>query len=197
MDASGKVMGSPNDRSVEGFRKLMTTVKEYVDYKAKADKGDAAAKVEFFIRALELGDFKKLDEAKKHLAGLKGVTKEQQAKIDGQFIGLEVKDIIEPLMQNRDQKKVAELQKTAGKKLLEMDQAGRIPVADDDFGTFYSVILAYAEQEKLIPAFEKGLEALKARFGDKLNKRFLDAKERALEKMKEEKGEQEPEKDPK
>ena len=187
MDATGKLFGGPDDRTVESFRKHMTLVGEYGSYKTKADKGDAAAKVEFFIRALKVGDFKKFDEAKNHLATLKNVSKEQKAEIDVLFIGLEVRDIIEPLAQNKDKTKVAELTKSVGKKLVEMDKAGRIPSTDDDFGAFYSVILTYAEQEKDIPLFEKGLDAIKERFGDKLPKRFLAAKEKILEKMKEEK----------
>lgn len=191
MDATGKLFGGPDDRSVDSFRKHMTLVGEYGSYKAKADKGDAAAKVEFFIRALKVGDYKKFDEAKKHLGTLKTVSKEQKAEIDGLLLGLEVRDIIEPLAQNKDKAKEAELTKSVGKKLVEMEKAGRIPTTDDDFGTFYSVILNYAALEKDIPLFEKGLDALKDRFGDKLNKRFLATKEKILEKMKEEKGEKE------
>jgi len=187
MDATGKLFGSPNDRTVESFRKLMTVVSEYGNFKAKAEKGDAVAKVEFFIRALKVGDFKKLDEAKKHLATLKKVSKEQKTEIDGLLYGLEVRDIVEPLNQNKDDGKKAELTKSVGKKLVEMDKAGHLPAMDEDFGVFYSVILSYAEQEKDIPLFEKGLEALKARFGDNLNQRFLSAKEQILEKMKDEK----------
>ena len=167
----------------------MTLVREYLDFKAKAAKGDAGAKVEFFIRALKMGDFKKLEEAKKHLATLKGVSKEQKAAIDGQLVGLEVRDLVQPLLQNQDRGKTPELLKSIGKKLLEMDKGGRVPAGDADYGTFYSIILDYAEQEKNIPAFEKGLQALKDRFGDNLNQRFLSAKEEALEKLKAEKEE--------
>lgn len=187
MDATGKVLGSPDGRTVESFRAHMKVAKEYVDFKAKADKGDSKAKVEFFIRALKMGDFKKFEEAKKHLATLKGVSKEQKAAIDGLLVGLEVRDLIEPLQQNRDPGKGPELQKTIGKKLWEMDQAGRIPAGDEDFGAFYSVLLAYAEQEKHIPAFEKSLKALKERFGERINQRFIEAKEAILQKLKEEK----------
>lgn len=189
MDATGKLFGSPDGRNVESFRKHMTLVREYIDFKAKAAKGDSGAKVEFFIRALKMGDFKKLEEARKHLATLKGVSKEQKTSIDGLLVGLEVRDLVQPLLQNQDRSKAPELLKSTGKKLLELDKAGRVPAGDADFGTFYSVILDYAEQEKNIPAFEKSLQALKDRFGDNLNQRFLAAKEEALEKLKAEKEE--------
>ncbi|HTF56584.1 MAG TPA: hypothetical protein VK661_05050 [Planctomycetota bacterium] len=187
MDAAGKVIANlEGERSVAGFQAMMTSGKTFADLKAKAEKGDNAAKVEYFPKALRLGHFK-LAEARKYLAGLKDVPVEGRKEIDGLFAGLEMKDILAPLYENRDQSKRKELQVAAGRKFWEMDKAGRIPSEEDDVRDFYALIVIAAEEDKNIPAFEKGLAQLKERFGDKV-KRFTDAKEEALEKLKAEKG---------
>jgi len=183
MDAEGKVLGSPPGRSVADFR----TMKEYFELKPKADKGDAVAKIEFFIRAMPMGDYKTLDDAKKYLATLKKVTKEQQARIDEQFLGLEVQEILKPVRENRDRSKNRELEAAAGKTLLAMHKKGRIPKSEGLFGEIYSYILTHAEVAKDIPAFEEALKLLEERFPEATQ--WLDAKRKILEKMKEEKEE--------
>jgi len=192
MDASGKVIANlEGDRTIDGFQGMMKAGQEYHDFKAKADKGDPVAKIEFFVRALKLGEFK-LDAARKYNESLKGVTPEQKARIDGEIVGLEVNDLLEPLNAVRDRAKAKELQIEAGKKFWAMDQAGRIPSGDDQFGPFYGFMLLFAESEKNIPAFEKALGAMKDHFGPRLRKEFLQAKEEILEKMKSEKAEKDP-----
>jgi hypothetical protein len=194
MTPAGKPMGSPPGRSVENFRTFMDgakkQLKEYTDLKAKADKGDAKARIDFFIAGLKMGDYDDLDEAKKHLATLKKPSKEQQAEIDGCFAGFEVQKIAEPLKSNRDRAKVKELQLSTGKQFAEMEKAGRIPSKKEDFGFFYSLILIHAEEEKNVALFEKSLNALKEKFGADINQNFVKAKESVLEKMKAEKGEE-------
>jgi len=184
MDSTGKVMGSPPGRKVENFRSHMKLVKEYGDLKAKADKGDAKAKIDFFIAALKMGDYKDLDEAKKHLSTLKKPSKEQQAEIDGIFVGFEVQKLAEPLRKATSAEQAKELQSSIGKKFAEMEKAGRIPTKNDDFGMFYSLILAHAEEAKDVALFEKSLNALKEKFGEDINQNFVRAKEAVLEKMK-------------
>jgi len=189
LDAAGKVIANlEGDRTIEGFQGMMKSGKEYTELKAKAEKGDPVAKVEFFIRALKLGEFK-LDAARKYNETLKGVSAEQKAQIDGEIVGLEVNDILEPLNAVRDRAKAKELQIAAGKKFWAMEQSGRIPSGDDQFGPFYGYMLLFAESDKNIPAFEKALAAMKDHFGPRLRKDFLQAKEEILEKMKEEKAE--------
>jgi hypothetical protein len=186
MDSTGKVLGSPSGRTVEKFREHMKLAKSYVELKAKADKGDAVAKVEFFILALHFGDYKTAEEAKTHLAGLKRVSKEQQAKIDGYLVGFEVQALMEPVRKAGSRQEAQELEKSTGKKFAEMEKAGRIPAKNDDFGSFYVLILAHAEDTKNVPLFEKGLNALKERFGSDINQRFVSEKEATLERLKEE-----------
>ena len=187
MDATGKVYGSPQGRKVAQFGEHMKLVKEYLDFKPKAEKGDAVAKIEFFIRAMAMGDYKSLDEAKKHLATLKKVSKEQQARVDEQFLILEIGDVLKPVRENRDRNKAQELQAGAGKTFLEMHKKGRVPKSEGLFGEFYSAILAHAEVAKDIPAFEEALKLLEEKFPQATQ--FFEAKRKILEGMKEEKDE--------
>ncbi|HKS17195.1 MAG TPA: hypothetical protein VJU16_07770 [Planctomycetota bacterium] len=191
MEASGEVVGVLDwqKRSVDGFKGLMASGKEFVDLRAKAEKGDAAAKTDYFLRALKLGRFK-LSAAKSYQATLKKVTPDQKKEIDGLFAGLEFKEVVEPLNKierGTDPAKVKELQRDAGKKCWEMHQGGRIPAEDNDFGGFYSLILIFAEVEKDIPTFELALKAIQDHFGDKVNARFLKAKQEILKKLQDEK----------
>lgn len=183
MDADGKVLGSPPGRSVADFR----TMNEYFELKPKAEKGDANTKVEFFIRAIAMGDYKSLDDAKKHLATLKKVSKEQQARIDEGFLVLEIQDVLKPVSENRDRSKMQELQAAAGKTLLEMHKKGRVPKSDGLIGAFYSAILAHAEAVKDISAFEEALKILEEKFPQATQ--FFETKRKVLDQMKEEKEE--------
>ena len=87
-----------------------------------------------------------------------------------------------------DRAKAKELQVAAGRKLWEMDQGSRVPGDDDDAMTFYALIVIAAEEDKNIPAFEKGLTVLKDRFGSRM-KPFIDKRQPVLDKLKEEKEE--------
>lgn len=184
MDAEGKVLGQPPGRTVGDF----TTMMEYFELKPKAEKGDAVATIEFFIRAMQMGDYKSLGDAKKHHATLKKITKEQQARIDEQFLGLEIQDILQPVRENKERFKHQELQAAAGKTLLEFHKKGRVPKPDGLFGAFYGAILSHAEVDKDIPLFEEALKLLEGRFPEATQ--FFEAKRKVLESLKEEKAEE-------
>lgn len=181
MDADGKVLGEPPGRKVADFRTLI----EYADLKPKAEKGDEAAKVEYFIRAIMMGDYRDVESAKSHLGTLKNVSKEQQARVEALFVDLEVQEIMKPLRENEDQTKVRELTIAAGRRCLEMHRKKSLPTMDNSIGEFYSTILVYAEAEKDIPAFEAALKRLEERFPEAT--RFFATKKKILEQMKKEK----------
>lgn len=188
MDAQGKVYGSPPGRKVQQFRDYMKIVGEYLQLKPKAEKGDANAKVEFFIRALQLGDYKDLQSAEKHLKTLSKVGKEQKAKIEELFIDLEVQDVLKPVMENRDRSKTQELQAEAGKTFAAMHKKGRVPTSDVAFWRFYICMNSFAEKEKDIALFEESLAKVEERFGNDA-KRYADGRRQVLEKLKAEKEE--------
>jgi len=189
MDDAGKVVAlMDGDRTADGFRAMMKSGKEYVDWRSKAEKGDSVAKIEVFIRDMMLGEYKDLESAMKQLAAMKNVSKDQKTRIDEQLVLLEVQDVLKPVRENREPSKVQELNAAAGKTFLEMHKKGRVPKAERMFGDFYSAILIHAEVEKDIPVFEEALKLLEERFPKA--QKFFDAKRKVLEKLKEDKADE-------
>ena len=59
MDAEGNVLAEhQGDRSADGFSKTGQKAKEFIALKAKAEKGDKAAKIDFIIAQLSMGQLK-------------------------------------------------------------------------------------------------------------------------------------------
>jgi hypothetical protein len=189
MSAEGKVISKLDfeKRTVDGFRDMVKEGRDFLDLKAKADKGDNAAKLAYFPKAVKLGTFK-WAEARKFVEGIKNVPADSKKEFDGLLAGLEMDEVLKPLMEARDPAKRKELQVAAGRKMTEMDKAGTIPSDDDHFRDFYALMVIAGEEDKNIAPMERGIAQLKERFGDKL-KRFTDLKEAALQKLKEEKEE--------
>ena len=180
LDGSGNVLAEHEDeRSGEAFAKTGEKAKSFLAVKAKADKGDKAAQVEYAIAQLELGQIKAA-EAKERLKGHK-LSKEQQAKLDGLASSAEVKEVLETVTQDK------ETQAAAAKKFVVMMKAGKAPPADErNYQVYFILTMNYAEGEKDAALFEDCLKALKGRFGDNPQAQgFFKAKEEALKKMKE------------
>jgi hypothetical protein len=179
MDSEGNVLAEhQGDRSAEGFSKTGQKAKEFVSLKAKADKGDKAAKIDFIIVQLSLGQVKAAEaEAKIKEAGTP--TKEQQAKLDGELVNVSVMDT----MKTVDDEESA---KAAGKKFYEMEKAGKpAPTGDQSMQPYYILMMKAAEEAKDAVIFEKALKALKGKFGSNPNaKRFFEANDKKLEEMK-------------
>ena len=180
MDGEGKVLAEHDDeRSAEAFGKTGEKAKAFLALKAKAEKGDKAAQVDFALAQLEMGQIK-AGEAKDRLKGHK-LSKEQQAKLDGLATSAEVKEILATVNQDK------ETQIAAAKKFLEMKKAGKPAPADErNFQVYFILMMNYAEGEKNAALFEECLKALKGRFGDNPQAaNFFKAKEEALKQLKE------------
>ena len=179
MDAEGTVLAEhQGERSADGFSKTGQKAKDYITLKAKADKGDKAAKIDFIIAQLALGQLKPAEaEAKIKEAGTP--TKEQQAKLDGELVNGSVMEIMKTVEDE-------ESAKAAGKKFLEMEKAGKPgPTGDQAMQPYYILMMKAAEEAKDVVVFEKALKTLKGKFGTNPNaKRFFDANDKTLEKLK-------------
>jgi len=188
MNAEGKVVAQlEGQRTIEGFKGLLKAGQDFIDTKAKADGGDAPAKVDYFLRALKLHHFN-LADGQKYRDSLKDLVADQRAKIDALLVVVEMGEVVDSLRKGKekDPAKVKEMKAEAGRKFWAMHKAGRIPAEDNSFGNFYSTILDYAEHDKDIPTFELALKTLQERF-PKAPKKFFDAKLEILEKLKAEK----------
>ena len=180
LDGAGNVLAEhQGSRDAEGFSRTGGKAKSFLDVRAKAEKGDKAAEIDYALAQLELGQIKAA-EATGRLKGRK-LTKEQQAKLDTLVAAAEVQEIMATITPE------PETQTAAAKKFLEMKKAGK-PAPEDDqlFQVYWILMMNLAESQREVALFEECLTALKGRFG-KLPQAaaFLKAKDEALKKLKE------------
>lgn len=184
LDAEGNLLEShEGDRSPAALEqtlgKAQAKAQTLADLKKKADGGDSAAKLELLLTQLELGHLK-ADAAKARAQELKDVPKDKQAKIDGLIAGLEVGEILGAIGDPKDQQK----RQAAGKQFAEMKKAGRVPSAEGPSQAYWILMMEYSESQKDAAAFEEELNALKARLGEKMNKKWVDKAEARLKALK-------------
>jgi len=180
LDGAGNVLAEhQGSRDAEGFSRTGGKAKSFLDVRAKAEKGDKAAEIDYALAQLELGQIKAA-EATERLKGRK-LTKEQQAKLDTLAAAAEMQEIMATITPE------PETQTAAAKKFLEMKKAGK-PAPEDDqlFQVYWILMMNLAESQREVALFEECLTALKGRFG-KLPQAaaFLKAKDEALKKLKE------------
>lgn len=180
MDAEGNVLLPHNGaRSMAGFEKTSKDVLSYLKAKAAAEKGDRSAKIDALLIEMDYGKTKQEDGETK-LKELGELSADQtkyleQIRFNGQ-VEAEVKGA------GRDKTKVI----AAGKRFLEWHKAGKGPTNDRFFDSFYIYILDFCESEKDAKTFEESLNILKKKYGDDAGaKRFFDAKNEVLKKLKE------------
>jgi hypothetical protein len=179
MDGEGKVLAEhQGDRSAEGFSKTGQKAKDFITLKAKAEKGDKAAKIDFIILQLSMGQIQAAEaEAKIKEAG--APTKEQQATLDGELVNASVMAIMKDVEDE-------ESAKVAGKKFYDLEKAGKSgPTGDQAMQPYYILMMKAAEDAKDAVVFEKAMNLLKKKFGDNPNaKRFFETNEKRLEELK-------------
>jgi hypothetical protein len=179
MDPQGNILAVHEDeRSAAGFAKTGAKAKTFLDLKEKAAKGDPAAKIDFIIAQLDMGQIKAAD-AEKQLKDAGKLSKEQQAKLDEILANVAVMEIVKGIESENEAKE-------AGKKFYEMQKAGKPgPTSDQALQPYYILGMNAAEEAKDAATFEKNLNTLKAKFGSNPQaKKFFDAKEKKLEELK-------------
>jgi len=181
LDENGTVLGRPGGRDVESFDTGLVTATETVnnikDLKKRIAAGDKAAANELFIIEMNLGKYD-LAELKEKAKGLKKLTKEQKAELAGYMLNLRVEDVLKTA--GRTEESLA----AAGKKLMAIKAEGKLPTGDT-LGSFWFVLMGYAEAEKNADLFEEALAALKVFYAD--NSRamdFLNKKDAVLKEMR-------------
>lgn len=182
MDGDGNVLAEhQGDRSAEGFSKTGQKAKDYITLKAKADKGDKAAKIDFAIARLAMGQITAA-EADQQIKAVGKPTPEQQARLDGELVNASIMDIMKKVDSD-------ESAKAAGKKFYEMQKAGKPgPTGDQPMQPYYILMMQAAEEAKDAAVFEQALKVLKAKFGSNPGaSRFFDAGEKRLEELKKDK----------
>lgn len=182
MDSDGNVLAEHEmDRTAEAFAKTGQKARDFITLKAKADKGDKAAKIDFTIAQLSMGQITSA-EAEKKIKEAGKPTAEQLARLDGELVNA----VVMGIMKSVDSDDAA---KVAGKKFYDMEKASKPgPTGDQPMQPYYILMMGAAEAAKDVAVFEKALKILKGKFGDNPNaKRFFEANERKLAEMRAEK----------
>ncbi len=177
LDAEGNVIAKHNgERNAEGFGASAKQAVAFVELRTKADGGDKTAKVEFFMKAVEIGYFTRVD-AEKRAKEMTDLTDEQKKKVDQALVGFEVQDIAAAVKD--DATKIE-----AGKKFAEMKKAGRVPTGEQDIQPFNIFIMDYAYSIKNATLFEECYGVLKEKFGARMNKKFKETRDKQLAEIK-------------
>jgi hypothetical protein len=164
MDKDGNVLVEhEGDRSVDGFEETGKKAAKHLELKAKAEKGDKAAKIELVLGDLEAGRMKP-DEAKKMLEGVE-LTADQKKQYEAALANSEINDILNgfhPTSQAEADKAREEI----AQKFLERKKAGKpAPTGERECQTYWVLLMGHAEKTKDVKLYEEGLNALKAKFG--------------------------------
>jgi hypothetical protein len=179
MDSDGSVLAThEGPRTAEGFAKTGEKVKSYVDLKAKAEKGDAATKIDFVLVQLSLGVVNVAD-AEKKIKEAGTPSKEQQAKFDGEKVNAEVIETVKAIRSEAQAKE-------AGKKFYDAQKAGKAgPTADNAMQPYYILMMDAADGIKDVEIFGTALKTLQEKFGKIPEaQEFFKAKEKRLEELK-------------
>jgi hypothetical protein len=183
LDADGRVCAkhpSGVARTVDGFSATAQKARDFLALKKKAET-DKAAAVDFFFQAAEISHFTAA-EARERSKTLAELTDDQKKRVEQILLALDVQEIAGGVNW-QDKKTMAD----AGAKFLEMKKAGRIPTGDREMQSFWICIMEHAYAQKNAALFEEGFSALKEKFGSRMNKKFLEEREKQLAELKAEK----------
>ncbi|MFN0207910.1 MAG: hypothetical protein ACKVS6_16505 [Planctomycetota bacterium] len=180
MDAEGELLATHNGEwATADFTKTATLAKEGSAIKAKAAKGDAAAKIEWFCRQLDQGSIS-FAEANTKVKSIGKLSAAQQKQVDAALFNLEVNDL-----GNRVQSE--EQAKEAGKKMTEWLKAKKVPTGGA-LDSFINFTLGYCKEEKDVEGFSLAIALVKEKYGsNEKAKPAIERLEKDLEAMKAEK----------
>jgi hypothetical protein len=178
MDAEGKVLAEhEGPRSAEGFDATGAKASAFIALRDQAAKGDKKAEADLLVKQLELGHLEAAEAAKK--ADGMNLSKEQKAAFEAALAEREILGVLQGI---RDD----EGANAAGKSFFDRYQAGKpAPVGDQAVQGYWILLMGHAEDAKDVSAFEAGLKALKAKFGNVPQAQaFFKKQEATLEKLK-------------
>jgi len=164
LDASGKEVGKPSSRSVEGFDSTLSDIKALDVIREKIKKGVPGLEAPLLLREMNMDaiSFEDAAKSRKRLTKPKKMKakawKEMLAEIDGKMVNLEVGDLIQNA--GRDKEKNEAL----GKIFYAMAKDGK-SVSGRIVFPFWRGAMDVAREKKDAVVFEAGLKALEAEFG--------------------------------
>ncbi|HLY12374.1 MAG TPA: thioredoxin family protein [Planctomycetota bacterium] len=160
MDGSGEIIvthGGPP--AVEGFSRTGEKAREYMSLQTKAEKGDAAAKVDFIL--LQATYFRiSIADAEKKLKESGPLTKEQQAAWESAQANVQIREDMRAVRTDEDEA-------VLGRKYYARYKEGKaiLPTADFPLQYFSMRVLEASEAAKDADAYESVLKILKGKYG--------------------------------
>jgi len=183
MDSDGNLLAKhEGPRSAEGFTQTGDKARGFLDLKAKAEKGDAATKIDFIVAQLELGHIKAGEAQVKVRESGGKPSPEQQKKIDGVVANQEIETVLRAIKDPAGKN-------AAAKSLYERYKAGKAaPTAEPWMPAYWNLVMEHAESIKDVAGFEESFKILKGKYGDVPQaQKYFQEKEESLKKLKEEK----------
>jgi len=159
MDSDGTVLAVQPGfrRTVDGFAKtLHETVLRYVDLRAKAEAGDAAAQIDFAMLKCDLGQME-FEALQKEIAG-KTLTDEQKRVLKSVEAGATLTAAKKAIDQGRGNK---EAFRAAAQGLVDALQKDLVPEAAERRQEFFSILFNYGMLEKDPDLAEKALAGIR------------------------------------
>jgi hypothetical protein len=157
LDAAGNLLARQGERSVAAFHRTLAACEACLALAKRAADGDATVAPDLLIARLRLGQLS-LAAARDAAAELAAVDAQRQKTIDGLVFALEVEDLIQGLLSQRDAIGL-------GRKFAAWMNEGRVPtgaVARE----FYALILGSAEADQDAATFAKALAGLRTAVGE-------------------------------
>ena len=179
MDSEGNVIAKHESfRTAAAFAETGKKAKLFLDLKARAKKGNRKAKIEYALLSLEMGALKVAD-AEAKFKKLGKLSKEQQARLEAAKADAGVKEVLEGIRSREESQKAQET-------FYGWFKEGRPgPTGEQEFSSYYQMVLQAAERNKDAVSFEKALTTLKERFGSNPStKRFFGAMEKKLQELR-------------
>lgn len=164
MDADGEVILQYNGEwEPAAIQKTGIAVGRYLALRNKGDAASTADRVALFQAKLEL-DLLRFDEANKEIVALVGlagfhelVTNDELFAMNQKMVNLEFMDFFGELKEMGNQREVFA---KAGKKILAMREAKRVPVGYAGMN-FWNLLMYYAEQEEDLALLQDAAENFK------------------------------------
>ena len=179
MDSEGNVIAKHETaRNAKGFGETGKKATAFLKVKAKAEKGDKKAKIEYAIQRLEMGSLAMAD-AETEIKKLGKLRKADQARFDSARATAGVKEVLAGIRGREDQQRAQET-------FYAWFKEGRPdPSGGEQLSNYCQMILQEAEKKKDADTFENALKRLKVLFGGNPRaKKFFDAQAERLNALR-------------
>ena len=157
MDASGKVVGEPADRTVAGFDKTRALLENYHSLLARQEDGEKGLEFELFLAEYGLGKVSGRQALKK-LDGFEGLTEKQKSLADQIRLDERVKGLLQSARDDSDIARVSE-------ELLEILDSGKLP-SKELMLDFWAVLAHTAQVNRDAKLLGRCIEGLRQDFSE-------------------------------